>query len=152
MKLSLQTKIIVAESIVATILIAALFSDYENNIYLRQYLGQALGGFQANISLQSIARLGNFLLIPLRVLTLTLLSLMTLILLLPLLFMFCTFILSMMRQVYTTFVTLSLSSNSRGHNNEERECSSYDQACHGHRQKFSMKMPRTVVSREMSFS
>jgi len=96
-KLSLQSKIIVAESIVATILIAALLSDYYNNIYLRQYLAQALGGFPTNVSLQSIARFGNFLLTPLRVLTLTLLSLMTLILLLLLLFMFCTFVLSMVR-------------------------------------------------------
>ena len=96
-KLSLQSKIIVGESIIATILVAALFSDYENNIYLRQYLAQALGGFQADIFLESIARFGNFLLTPLRVLTLTLLSLMTLILLLLLLFMFCTFVLSMVR-------------------------------------------------------
>jgi hypothetical protein len=96
-KLSLQSKIIIGESIIATILIAALFSDYENNVYLRQYLAQALGGFQANIFLQSIARFGNFLLVPLRIFTLTLLSLMTLILLLLLLFMFFTFILSMVR-------------------------------------------------------
>jgi len=96
-KLSLQSKIIVVESVIATILVAALFSDYENNIYLRQYLAQALGGFQANIFLESIARFGNLLLTPLRVLTLTLLSLMTLILLLLLLFMFCTFVLSMVR-------------------------------------------------------
>ena len=97
MKLSLQSKIIIAESIATTILIAALLSDYENNIYLRQYLAQAMGGFQANISLQWIARFGNILLIPLRVLTLTLLSLMTLILLLLLFFMFTTFVLSMVR-------------------------------------------------------
>jgi hypothetical protein len=71
-----------------------LYSDYENNPYMRQYINSFLQGTQQGQILQQLAAAGTFFVLPLRLLALSLLSMVSVILMLLLLFMFATFLVS----------------------------------------------------------
>ncbi len=74
-----------------------LFTEYNTNINARQAVDQLLHRAYLDQIAQQLAIFGrslNFLILPLRFLTLSLLSLVSMILLLLLLFMFATFLIS----------------------------------------------------------
>ena len=94
MKPSLKTTAIVGELAAIIFLVGWLYSEYVSNPYMRQYIDQILHSTQTGQILQRTAAIGNFLIIPLRLLALSLLSLVSIILVLLLLFMFTTFLVS----------------------------------------------------------
>ena len=94
MRPSLKTTALLVE--LATILILAgwLYEEYMNNAYMRQYINSFLQSTQTGQLLQQLASIGTILVLPLRIVTLFLISVVSMILMLLLLFMFTTFLAS----------------------------------------------------------
>jgi hypothetical protein len=91
---SIKTAVILIELFAIIVLAGWLYSDYENNPYMRQYINSFLQGTQQGHLLQQLAGIGTSFVLPLRLLVLSLLSMVTVILMLLLLFMFATFLAS----------------------------------------------------------
>ncbi|HEV2119552.1 MAG TPA: hypothetical protein VGS11_05555 [Candidatus Bathyarchaeia archaeon] len=96
-KPSLKTAIIAMELVAIVLMSGWLFTMYNTSITARQAVDQLLHRAyldQAALQLSIFGRSLNFLVLPLRFLTLSLLSLVSTILVLLLLFMFSTFLIS----------------------------------------------------------
>ncbi len=89
------TKMIIVETVVIAVLAGSLYSEYLNNVYMREYVDGTVRRILDSQPFQGMVSLGNSMISPLRILTLSLLSLVTILLLLLLIFMFATFLISL---------------------------------------------------------
>ena len=94
MRPSFKTTAILLELFVIIILAGWLYSEYVNNPLMRQYINSFLQGTQTGQLLQQLVGIGNVLVLPLRLISLFLISVVSMILMLLLLFMFTTFLAS----------------------------------------------------------
>ena len=94
MRPSFKTTAILLELLVIIILAGWLYSEYVNNPLMRQYINSFLQGTQTGQLLQQLVGMGNVLVLPLRLISLFLISVVSMILMLLLLFMFTTFLAS----------------------------------------------------------
>ncbi|TMI61189.1 hypothetical protein E6H12_08145 [Candidatus Bathyarchaeota archaeon] len=95
MRPSFKTTAILLELFVIIILAGWLYSEYVSNPLMRQYINSFLQGTQTGRLLQQLVGIGNVLVLPLRLISLFLISVVSMILMLLLLFMFTTFLASL---------------------------------------------------------
>jgi len=95
MRPSFKTTAILLELFVIIILAGWLYSEYVNNPLMRQYINSFLQRTQTGQLLQQLIGIGNVLVLPLRLISLFLISVVSMILMLLLLFMFTTFLASL---------------------------------------------------------
>ena len=94
MRPTFKTTAILLELFVIIILAGWLYSEYVNNPLMREYINSFLQGTQTGQLLQQLVGIGNVLILPLRLISLFLISVVSMILMLLLLFMFTTFLAS----------------------------------------------------------
>src|SRR5437016_10138995 len=87
MRPSFKTTAILLELFVIIILAGWLYSEYVNNPLMRQYINSFLQRTQTGQLLQQLIGIGNVLVLPLRLISLFLISVVSMILMLLLLFM-----------------------------------------------------------------
>ncbi len=94
MKPSFKTTTILIELSIIIILAGWLYSEYVSNPFMKQYIDSFLQGTQTGQLLQRLAGIGNVLVLPLRIISLFLISVVSMILIVLLLFIFTTFLAS----------------------------------------------------------